>query len=58
MEGVEGATCKTECGEHDDVMVGCHGNDATGGNGCHDSRQIGVDGREVSWFLLITDPAA
>lgn len=40
------------------MAVGCHGNDATGGAGCYDSRQIGVDGREAPWFLLLTDPAA
>lgn len=40
------------------MIVRCHGNDAKGGNGCYDSRQIDVDGREVPWFLLLTDPAA
>ena len=27
----QGAMCIRQCGVHDDVVVGCHGNDAMGG---------------------------
>lgn len=33
----QGAMCLSKCGVHDDVVVGCYGNDAMGGNGCYDS---------------------
>lgn len=31
MAREQGAMCMRQCGVHDDVTVGCHGNDAKGG---------------------------
>lgn len=33
-----------QCGVHDDVMIGCHGNDAIGGNGCYESCNKALEG--------------